>query len=174
MNPISKGSPDKYFFLLQDTLLYGEHDSIFVISFRPRKNTNFDGLKGRISINTHNWAVQNVIADPSGSDFSIIFRIEQMYDLIDGKQWFPVQVNNQAIIRQVSMKDTSIGIGLGRVPDSLRDKTIQIPFGIGKRYIRDINLQPELKNREFGNTEVEVDPNHSILSILRTFNCCKY
>ncbi|MCI0472489.1 MAG: DUF5686 and carboxypeptidase regulatory-like domain-containing protein, partial [Ignavibacteria bacterium] len=93
INPISKGSTDKYFFMLQDTLYSGESDSIFIISFRPKKNTNFEGLEGVISINSHNWAIQNVIAEPAGKKGMISLRIEQMYEFIQGKQWFPVQLN---------------------------------------------------------------------------------
>ncbi len=44
LNPISKGSTNKYFFLMEDTLYDGK-DSIYIISFKPHKNKNFDGLK---------------------------------------------------------------------------------------------------------------------------------
>ncbi|MCB0804876.1 MAG: carboxypeptidase-like regulatory domain-containing protein [Bacteroidales bacterium] len=159
VNPISRGSTDKYFFLLQDTLLYGEHDSVFVISFRPKKNTNFDGLTGHLSINTKNWAIQNVIAEPYDQKSALIFRIEQMYELVDGEHWFPVQVNNLAILRNVIANDSAVNIGFGDLPDSVAQNAAQIPFGIGKRYIRNIQINPEIKNREFGNAEVDVDPN---------------
>ena len=101
INPISKGSTDKYFFLLQDTLYSGTNDSIFVISFRPKINTNFEGLEGVISINSNNWAIQNVIAEPAGDRGLISLRIEQMYEYIQGKQWFPVQLNTIAILNSV-------------------------------------------------------------------------
>ncbi|MFA4853064.1 MAG: DUF5686 family protein, partial [Bacteroidales bacterium] len=43
LNPISKGSPNKYFFLLEDTLYQG-NDSVYIISYKPHRNQNFDGL----------------------------------------------------------------------------------------------------------------------------------
>jgi hypothetical protein len=159
VNPISPGSTRKYFFLLQDTLMYGKQDSVFVISFRPMLRTNFNGLKGTISINTRNWAIQNVIAEPAESGSFMTFRMEQMYELVDNNTWFPVQINNVAIINQVVVGDSTASVVMGTIKDTTGLKIVSIPFGMGKRYIRDIDLNPELRRREFGNAEVVVDPN---------------
>jgi hypothetical protein len=163
INPISKGSTDKYFFMLQDTLYSGEHDSIFVVSFRPRINTNFDGLEGVISINTHNWAIQNVIAEPAERKGPFSLRIEQMYEFIQDKQWFPVQLNTVAILNNVVISDTSMSIVSENVTDSDTTglKKIRLPFGFGKSYIKDIDLNPDLKKREFGSVVVDVNPEAS-------------
>jgi len=67
VNPISAGTLNKYFFKLEDTIWSGR-DTTFIIQFRPRKGTNFDGLKGVISINTNKWAIQNVTAQPYQSN----------------------------------------------------------------------------------------------------------
>ncbi len=155
INPISKGSTNKYFFLLEDTLYTGRGDSVFVISYRPRINTNFDGLKGVISINTNKWAIQNVIAEPVKRQGMFSLKIQQMYDYIDGKQWFPVQLNTEVFLNNIVVHDSTIVMTTG-LPDSMK---MQIPFGKGKSYIRDINLNPDLRKRDFGNVEVDVDPN---------------
>lgn len=158
VNPISRGSTKKYFFLLQDTLYYGEQDTVFVISFRPGLNTNFDGLKGVISINTKNWAIQNVRAEPAKFSTGIGFRIEQLYEMITEDQWFPVQLNTQ-FITTVMMTDSSQSIQIGIGGDSLPENAVRVPFGTGKSYIRNITLDTAFKRREFGNIEVDVDPN---------------
>lgn len=159
INPISKGSTKKYFFLLQDTIYSGNSDSVFIISFRPRINTNFDGLKGVISINTNNWAIQNVIAEPAGVEEGISLKVEQMYEFVDSMQWFPVQLNTIAIINNVVVSDSSQSIMLGSVKDTTGGKKVKsIPFGFGKSYIKNINLNPELRKRDFGSVVVEVDP----------------
>jgi len=158
VNPISKGSTKKYFFLLQDTLYYGEHDSVFVISFRPGINTNFEGLKGVLSINTKNWAIQNVIAEPAKDQLGIGFKIEQMYELIEKEQWFPTQLNTE-FITTAQFTDTTMYLSVGDMPDSVAETITRIPFGIGKSYIRNINLDTTFKLRDFGNVAVEVDPN---------------
>jgi len=158
INPISKGSTKKYFFLLQDTLYTETNDSVFIISFRPGKNTNFDGLEGIISINTNNWAIQNVIAEPFRVKDGISLRVEQMYEYVQGKQWFPVQLNTMAIIHNVLVSDSSQSIMLGGVDDTTGGPRIDLPFGFGKSYIKNINLNPDLRRRDFGSVVVDVDP----------------
>ncbi len=156
INPISKGSKRKYFFLLRDTTYTTTGDSVFIISYRPRKNTRFDGLKGVLSINTKNWAIQNVIAEPAKKETGISMRIEQMYELIDGKQWFPVQLKTEVFLGGLIVADSNIYISPGS------DTTnIDFPLGIGKSYIRDINLNPGLKRSDFNNIAVEIKPKAS-------------
>lgn len=144
VNPISRGSTSKYMFILEDTAYSERGDSIFIISFQPKPNTNFDGLKGVLSINTYNWAIQNVIAEPSLDEGPFTIRIQQQYALINGEQWFPVQLNTDVNIK-----------ALGAAVNDQRYSFV----GVGKSYIRDIELNPELVKREFNNIEVDVDPN---------------
>ena len=97
LNPISKGSTKKYFFLIEDTLFTGK-DTTYIISYRPRKGKNFDGLQGLLYINTHRFAIQNVIAEPYEKGF-ISMKIQQKYSCIDSQYWFPKELNYQLIIR---------------------------------------------------------------------------
>ena len=175
INPISRGSTKKYFFLLQDTLYTDRGDSVFVISYRPLRYTNFDGLKGVISINSYNWAIQNVIAEPAENEGMFTLRIEQMYDLLEEKQWFPVQLNTEIILNNVAFSDTTVYIGVGGEPekskkendstisktDTIGYKYMDIPIGKGKSYIKDIKLNPDLRNRDFNYLAVDVDPESS-------------
>ena len=104
LNPISPNSTKSYFFLMQDTLIAG-HDTTFVIQFTPRRNTNFDGLKGFLHINSNGWAIQNVAAeraDKAGIDINI----EQQYTLQKGK-WFPSQYRHR-----VTLNNYPPGFGL--------------------------------------------------------------
>ncbi len=149
VNPISRGSTAKYTFILEDTAYSAANDTIFIISYQPKPGTNFDGLKGLLSINTHNWAIQNVIAEPARDEGPFTIRIQQKYELIDGIQWFPVQLNTDVKIK-------AIGAPIeGRVYTFV---------GIGKSYIREIELNPELVKRDFSNIEVDVDPNATFRS----------
>ncbi len=137
VNPISSGSLGKYFFKLEDTL-YSAKDTVFVISFRPRIGTNFDGLKGVISINTNKWAIQNVIAQPNHNKGGLRIKIQQLYELVDGEHWFPVQLNTD-----VKFMMLQVG-GYAAIAK-------------GRSYIRDIVLNPELVRREFNHLDVEVE-----------------
>ena len=138
VNPISSGSLGKYFFKIEDTS-FMDRDTVFVISFRPRKGTNFDGLRGIISISTNRWGIQNVIAEPADqSGFQI--KIQQMYELVDSVHWFPVQLNTDVFF-------ANLQIGKYKA------------IGSGRSYIQDIVLNPELVRREFNHLDIEVDEN---------------
>lgn len=95
LSPINKESHKKYFFLLTDTLKYNERDTIYVITFHPRKGKNFDGLKGFMHINTSKYAIQNIVAEPTTQDNSEMkASFQQKYEKPDGIHWFPVQLNS--------------------------------------------------------------------------------
>ncbi len=137
INPIGSGGLSKYFFKIEDTTWSGK-DTVYIISYRPKKGTNFDGMKGILAINSHHWAIQNVSAEPAGNDGGMMIRIHQLYELIDGEQWFPVQLNTD-----VAFNNLRVG----------KYKAV----GSGRSYIRDIVLNPELVRREFSHLDVEVD-----------------
>jgi len=141
INPISKGSTNKYFFLIEDTIYSETKDSIFVISFRPMKNTKFDGMKGFLHINNNRWAIQNVKAEPLNDTIGINIKIQQGYEFIQN-HWFPVQLNTDIIFNMASASD-----GKNNYP----------MIGKGRSYIRDINLNPELQKKDFGYYEVEIE-----------------
>lgn len=142
LNPISSGSTRKYLFIVEDTVFTEIGDTVFVISFRPKKNTTFNGLKGILNINTHGYAIQSVKAEPFDSRTLTDIKIQQKYELIEGRQWFPVELNTDIIFKNVSV---SISGSMGSV------------VGIGKSYISDIVLNPELKRNEFSHIELEMD-----------------
>ncbi|MGZ3862669.1 MAG: DUF5686 family protein [Bacteroidia bacterium] len=145
LNPLSEGSTRKYFFALEDTL-YDGIDSVYVISFKHRKNKNFMALKGVLYINTNGYAVQNVIAEPDRpDDYALSIKVQQKYQFIDGKQWFPVQLNTDWVWKNASIA-------------SKKDPTQKANMkAVSRSYVKDIILNPELKKREFNEVEVDVD-----------------
>lgn len=141
INPISKGSTNKYFFLIEDTIYSETNDTVFIISFRPMKNTNFDGMKGFIHINSNRWAIQNVKAEPLNDTTGITIRIQQGYEFMQD-HWFPVQLNTDIIFRMASASDGQNNYPL---------------IGHGRSYIRDIDLDPELQKKDFSYHEIEIE-----------------
>ena len=137
INPISKNSENKYLFTLEDTLYDGK-DSVFVISFQPRTGKNFNGLKGVLYINTNGYAIQNVIAGPMVEE-NLGIRIQQKYELIEGKKWFPVQLNTDLIFKNASFNQANL-------------------IGIGRTYLTDIKIDPGLKKSEFMQIELTLEP----------------
>ena len=110
VNPISPGSPDLYFFHIEDTLLAGS-DTVWVISFHPRKGKVFEGFEGVLHLHERGWAIQNVRAQPANPG-NLHLKIEQAYQMVfrrgdprgrpesDDLQWFPAQLNFEMEFRE--------------------------------------------------------------------------
>ena len=128
LNPISTNSTRKYFFNIEDTLLQ-KLDTVFVISYKPKKGKNFEGLKGLLYINTDGFALQNVIAEPNDKSF-IQMKIEQRYKKVEGQQWFPEQLN--FVIEASKYPHKTVGTRLS-----------------GKSYISQVQLNPTLGKKHF-------------------------
>lgn len=143
VNPISQGSTSRYFFLLEDTLFTQNQDSIFVVSFRPRKGKNFDGLQGTLYINSNGYAIQNVLAAPISDNELFGLKIQQQYELIDNKQWFPTQLHTDILYKSVKVKTQSRSLYLA---------------AIGKTYFSHIKITPNTDSIKFSNIEMEVAP----------------
>jgi len=144
LNPVSRGSTRKYLFILEDTMYTEQHDSLFVISYRPLKGKNFDALEGILHINSNGYAIQNVIAEAADTKGIFRIRIQQKYDHVENKQWFPVQLNTDIMLS----------------PDNVEANGEPMTLvGIGKSYLSDIQLNPDLAKRNFNHIEIEVDDN---------------
>lgn len=139
VNPISKGSTRKYLFQIEDTT-WSAKDTVFVISYRPKKGKKFEGLKGLLYINTNGYALQNVLAEPVEREDGLGVKIQQQYANIDG-QWFPVQLNTTLVFHNAQIQNYDL-------------------LAIGRSYLRDIEINPSFKRREFDNIVVEMDPLH--------------
>jgi len=144
LNPLSRGSTRKYLFVLEDTMYTEQKDSLFLISFKPLRGRNFDGLKGILHINSDAYAVQNVIAEAAETEGVFKFRIQQKYEHIEDEQWFPVQLNTDLMISPKNAETNGKPITL---------------VGIGKSYLSEIRLNPELRKRDFNHIEIEVEDN---------------
>ncbi|HOZ29726.1 MAG TPA: DUF5686 family protein [Bacteroidales bacterium] len=142
LSPISKGSTSKYFFQIEDTMYSESADTIFIISYRPLKGKNFEGLQGILHINSRGYAIQNVIAKPYNPTSAFNINIQQKYELIDSVQWFPVQLNTDIILDMFQVSEDSMTIPL---------------VGVGKSYLSDISLNPEYKRKEFNQLDVIVN-----------------
>ena len=137
LNPVTNNSINKYLFIIEDTTFSGA-DTVFIISFRPFKNKNFAGLKGLLYINTDGYALQNVIAEPA-EDNGYPVKIQQQYQKIDGA-WFPVQLNTNILFNNAQINNFKV-------------------MGIGKTYLKNIEINPEISNKEFSYVEQEIDKN---------------
>ncbi len=137
LGPLAPESTRKYLFLIEDTL-YSGADSVFVISYRPRRRTNFPGLKGLLYINTNGYAVQNVTAEAAQRDESVGIRFQQLHEQVNGKAWFPVQLNAFIYMYGVSLNGHT-------------------PFGVTRTYLKNIEVDADVRRKEVRGPELVVD-----------------
>jgi len=131
LSPLSKGSINKYDFVLQETSLRGQ-DTIFIISFKPAPGKNFNALKGLLYINSQGWAVQHVLARSADQDDKRGIRLQQQYEQVgEQRQWFPTELDVELTVPQMQLRGHQ-------------------PFAHLRTYISDINLNPKLRNGDFG------------------------
>ena len=142
VNPISRGSKSRYFFTLEATHPIGEGDSLYVISFHPYKGSTFNGLRGSMTVNSDGWALQSVKAEPNEQGGLYIAIIQQLYQKIEG-QWFPKQLNT-------NLKFPSMVV-------EINGNTFPM-VAIGKSYLTNIEINPEINKRRFSDIEILVDP----------------
>jgi len=144
LNPIAPGSTGKYFFQIEDTLYTETRDTVFIISFRPYKGRNFDGMKGVLYINSNGYAVQNVLAEAyEQNDEFMKVSIQQQYEWVENKRWFPVMLNTTILFS---------GNQLGGGMESM------YIVGSGKSYIANISFNPRFDKGEFSDVQLEVRP----------------
>ena len=139
LNPLAKGSINKYLYLLEDTIYKGS-DTVYIISFHAMKNKNFDALKGLLYINTNGYALQNVVAEPEEPFNGTTVKIQQMYELIDEKYWFPTQQNADIIFNNIMLGKYKV-------------------IGIGRTYLKDIKVNIPLSKKDFDRLEFKIDNN---------------
>ena len=127
LNPVSPGSTSKYLFLLRDTIVSGV-DSTFIISYEPKRTSNFEGLKGLLYINSDGWAIQNAVAEPADKTLMHL-KIQQQYSRTDSAVWFPSELSFELFF------DNILYTGVTCIYR-------------GNSYISDINLNPDLSGKQ--------------------------
>ena len=140
VNPLSRNSKSHYFFTLDTVSPTGSSDSLYVISFHPWKGSTFDGLCGTMTIHSDGWAVQQVEAAPETKGGLYTISIQQYYQKVDG-YWFPLQLNTNLLFSKALVVVDGHSFPVK---------------ALGKSYISDIVLHPEIKRSAFSEIEVMV------------------
>ncbi len=156
LSPISRNSHHKYIFILKDTIITPKLDTCFNIAFLPKRNKNFDGLKGSLLINTRGYAVQNFIAEPVKEESGIKITIRQKYELLQDSIWFPAQLDADITLNINGMVDDEVENA------SLEENTKKMDIlGRAKSYIRNVRLNEKVKNKEFSHVLVDYEPDYA-------------
>lgn len=142
VNPITQGSKHHYSFCLESVNPMGRSDSLYVISFHPMRGSTFNGLRGTLTVNSDGWALQSVKAAPNEQGGVYETSIQQLYQKVNG-HWFPKQLNTNLKFP-----------GMTANVDGYRFPMV----AIGKSYLTDIEIDPEISRRQFSDIEINVHP----------------
>jgi hypothetical protein len=117
IHPLSKGWQQRYAFRLINEIPAGT-DTIFMFTYAPRKNANFNGLKGSIYIHTNGYAISHFTGSYSDPDEDRLIRIEQIYQTIEGK-WFPRELNYDLVFNRYPMPSLGMKMNGHSIIDSV-------------------------------------------------------
>ncbi len=153
VSPISKGATKRYAFQIEDTLLDGT-DTTFVISYRPRPNVTFKSLKGVLYIHADDFAVEHIEAEPVDKNVLLHVPVVHDYRKMENGTWFPLQLTATFKLPRIAQKG-----------DTLESK------GISTVTVKEIEIDPPLRNRDFGIFDVEeqVESKKTSDALLRTY-----
>jgi len=154
VNPLAFGGLNRYLFSLQDTTL-NESDTTFTIYFRPKQGKNFDGIEGYLYINTNQFAIEKVIAEPYQDTAGLSIRIVQEYEFTNNKRWFPKRLNTEIDLSNlISMADTQGGTD--DPPPSI--------IGTGFTKVEEVTFEPEKVRWAESSVSLFTDENANELS----------
>ena len=139
LNPLALGSIRRYLFILEDSTVT-DIGTTYTIRFQPRKDKNFDGMRGWLYINTNGYALEKVIAEPAEKSESIQPKIIQEYMLVDGRKWFPGKLSMEAVFPALRLS-TKLDNGY--------------LVGKGTTYIDNIKLGADVSKQRFNAVTVE-------------------
>jgi Family of unknown function (DUF5686)/CarboxypepD_reg-like domain len=143
LSPLINTSIQFYKFKLIDEIVNGL-DTTFVINFYPKKNSNFIGLQGTICINSHKYAIENIIAKPANDNgYFLTFKLQQAYKLIEdsnkNSNWFPSQLNTTLYFKE-------------------RDSSANDIYWDAKTYITNIEINKKIAAKNFSNLSLDYLP----------------
>lgn len=140
LNPLALGSIRRYLFILEDTTITAPGDTTYTIRFQPRRDKNFEAMKGTLYINTKGFAVEKVIVEPAENKGGIHPKIIQEYAFLEGKKWFPYKLSTEV---------TAPGLTLS---SQIKDAYL---VGKGNTYIDKVVLNADLRDERFNAVFVE-------------------
>lgn len=152
VNPITPGSKSRYFFGLESVMPTTDGDSLYIISFKPRRNATFDALKGVMTVTSDGWAIVNVKAEAADKTNTLDVKIQQLYSKINDSVWFPVQLNTDIIFIRMLASNEALMLSTGMTAENTNTSL----NGIGKSYISNIKINEPIKNKVFGSTDIDL------------------
>ncbi len=106
ISPLSDKALQAYYFHIEDTIYHQQYDTLFVISYRPKRKDAAEGMAGLLQISSKGYAVAGATARATNKEDNIRVRIMQKYEMIEQRQWFPTELQTQILFKDVTLQET--------------------------------------------------------------------
>jgi len=144
VNPISQGAVGIYDFRLEEKIIQ-ENDTLFVISFEPKKRTHFKSLIGKVWIASGSYAIAKIEVAPFDKELGFTFNLLQEYEK---------QSNGTYFLKDMFVRVDFFGIHVGT--EGTGDAFARAVLFSEKR-ITDIDYETRVRNRDIGLVDIEED-----------------
>ena len=104
-SPLHSGCLNIYNFQLENRYVSGS-DTLFEISYLPKRNNRITGLKGTMFIHSNGYAIANIVAEPFEKGL-IDFKYKQEYEITEQK-WFPKKLEGGILFTQMKGSEGSV------------------------------------------------------------------
>lgn len=154
VSPLASNGLKLYNYDLENTILE-TGDSIFIISFAPKKNSTFNALRGKMYISSNKYAIKNIMVEPSDNGL-IGFKFKEDFELINNK-WFPIRLDEE----------------IGWVKQKVNNQLNAYPVYLITSIISNVNYEPDIPAKFSGIERVSVatpirkTENDSLINIMR-------
>lgn len=122
VSPLSDNCLSGYNYQLEEIYVQG-NDTVFEISYFPKKGKRFNTLSGKMFIESSGFALVDITAEPSEKTL-IEFKFRQQYTLQSGK-WFPSKLEEEISFNGLSRdKSVPVFIVTSTIDSISYDKTV--------------------------------------------------
>ena len=142
INPISRNALAIYDFRIEETI-FEENDTLFIITFKPKKNAHFKSLQGKIWVHSQDYAFSKIEAEPFDKMLGMKFNITNDYEK---------QLNGTYFLKDMVVNVTFLNAGIG-----VSDGVFVKPVIYSEKKITDIDYETRLRARDFGLVDIEDD-----------------
>lgn len=162
INPIAFGSLNRYLFILEDSTINAK-DTTYTVFYRPKQGKSFEGLTGRLYINSNGFAIEKVTAKPYVMDTSgMALEIVQEYAFTENTKWFPSKLSTtiEVYTAVADVESGTISVG-GGGKKATKPKSYIV--GRGSTYIDRVQFNPkEFEKEKFNNVSTETAVNAEV------------
>ncbi|MCL1850599.1 MAG: DUF5686 family protein [Bacteroidetes bacterium] len=158
VNPVSSNALTIYDFHLEESV-FRENDTLFVISFQPKKNAHFKSLTGKIWITAQNYAFIRIEAEPFDKELNAKFNLLQEYERQPNETYF---LTNMSVRIDFPHIGISIGTGSENEKDTLvggggttAKKSLIRPVIFSEKKIMNIDYKTRIRNTDIGFADID-------------------